>query len=111
MSDISLFIDDVKVSAIDDVNTSEATTKLQDELTIGLVQSIGKDHADLSYRELTKADLRYANLEGADLSDAVLFSTNLIGANLNGADLTDALWANTTCPDGSNSNNNPSCGF
>jgi len=35
-----------------------------------------------------------ANLTGADLT----------GAKLQGATLTGAVWSNTTCPDGTNSN-------
>jgi hypothetical protein len=49
---------------------------------------------------LTGADLSGANLSGFDLLD-----TNLTNANLNGADLSGVTWSNTTCPDGTNSNN------
>lgn len=65
---------------------------------------------------LAGADLSNANLSGANLSGASLAGANLTGANLSGADLTGALvaganltdvvWNNTTCPDGTNSNNN-----
>ena len=170
VSDVSLFIDDA--------NTSETSTTWQNELNIGLVQSVGKDHADLSRRnlmnavlnrvDLTNASLIDTNLNGASLTDANLTGANLISvflgaanltdanlfeanltgaylhdANLNGANLNNAnlfnaylpnanlsnanltgatydsattwptadSWDNTTCPDGTNSNNNPSCGF
>ena len=79
--------------------------------------------ADLSGTDLRGTNLKYANFSGAILYDADLspkptFSyygvpgealTDLTGANLSDADLTDAVglntvtWSNTTCPDGSNS--------
>jgi len=87
--------------------------------------------ADLSYANLHSADLRNArmsnvnltpgylfkanltdaDLTGADLRNAYLGGANLAGANLTGADLTaadltDVTWNNTTCPDGTNSNDN-----
>ena len=115
MSDISLFINDASIS--------DYSTKWQDELTIGLAQSIGKDHADLAFRRLMKADLLLASLNGADLfranlTDAILAGAQLNGANLSnanltgadlvGADLTNAIWFETTCPDGTiNSGQSP----
>jgi uncharacterized protein YjbI with pentapeptide repeats len=74
--------------------------------------------ADFSGADLTRANLRGANLAGASLAGATLTDANLDKANLTGADLTDAnltdmsvtglkiggaIWANTICPDGSNS--------
>ena len=50
---------------------------------------------------LYDADLIDANLYNADLTDAWLY-----GADLTGADLTDIYWNNTTCPDGTNSDDN-----
>ena len=41
---------------------------------------------------------------GIDLADCTLTST-LTGANLTGANLTGVTWSSTTCPDGTNSNN------
>jgi hypothetical protein len=49
---------------------------------------------------LTDADLANATLSNVQLSDA-----NMTGANLSGANLTGDYWGNTTCPDGTNSNN------
>jgi uncharacterized protein YjbI with pentapeptide repeats len=61
------------------------------------------------------ANLRRANLSGANLTDATfagaqLSHANFTGANLTGANMTDSarahvMWSNTTCPDGTNSNN------
>ena len=81
--------------------------------------------ANLTGADLAYTDLTYANLIGADLTDAVLFGArlggaDLLNANLIGADLTTATydstttwptakwWGNTTCPDGTNSDNIPS---
>ena len=85
-------------------------------------------NANLGDADLFDADLNGANLNGAYLGFSSLSGANLSGANLGGADLFDAslldatydpkttwptaeYWNNTTCPDGTNSNNNPSCGF
>ena len=47
-----------------------------------------------------------ANLTGADLSNANLSYANLYDAYLYDADLTGVNWYDTTCPDGTNSDNN-----
>ncbi|MDO8753651.1 MAG: pentapeptide repeat-containing protein, partial [Anaerolineales bacterium] len=61
---------------------------------------------DLSEADLSAADLFGTNLAGANLQGSLLYRTNLFGANLNGANLTAVTWNDTTCPDGSNSDNN-----
>ena len=71
---------------------------------------------DLSNANLTGADLTGAYLIGAYLSGADLSGANLTGAYLSGADLSGAdlrdteldgvNWYDTTCPDGTNSDNN-----
>ena len=68
-------------------------------------------YADLRYADLRYADLRYADLGGANLRYADLGGANLGGANLSGANLFDVHlgghnWYDTTCPDGSNSDEN-----
>ena len=78
--------------------------------------SINFQEANLKYANLSGAFLRSsnfssANLIGADLSDSELHESDmsyadLTGANLNNADLTGVYWKYTTCPDGTNSNNN-----
>ena len=60
---------------------------------------------NLSGLNFTNAQLAGANLSGANFNKA-----NLTGANLNGATVTNTnfnkvTWSNTTCPDGTNSNN------
>jgi uncharacterized protein YjbI with pentapeptide repeats len=56
------------------------------------------------------ANLTDADLEDADLVDTTLISDNFTDADLAGANLTGAAfdydtWSNTTCPDGTNSDN------
>jgi uncharacterized protein YjbI with pentapeptide repeats len=81
---------------------------------------------NLSDADLGQANLRNADLQGARLSGASLKGANLTGADLGGVDLTGAdlsqatlkgatglgtatltgvTWKQTTCPDGTTSNN------
>jgi uncharacterized protein YjbI with pentapeptide repeats len=66
--------------------------------------------ATLTSAELTDADLDGANLVDAtltrsELQDANLTDADLLGASLKRAGLTGVVWSDTTCPDGTNSNN------
>jgi hypothetical protein len=68
-------------------------------------------NAYLSGAELIGADLRYADLSNAYLSGAELIGADLRYADLSGADLSNAdlygvTWYSTTCPDGTNSDDN-----
>ena len=81
--------------------------------------------ANLIDANLSGADLTWAPMIGANLTDADLTGANLTGANLYRANLAGATsdstttwptaeyWDNTTCPDGTNSNDagNATCGF
>ena len=91
------------------------------------------DDANLTQASIYEANLTQASLNDADLTDADLYGSNLTDADLSGAKLTGVTltkvnlkgatynsdttwpaanaWDNTTCPDGSNSDSNPSCGF
>ncbi len=67
--------------------------------------------AVLNGANLEEVNLTEANLVGANLSGAVLRFTDFSGADLSGADVSDAditgaVWSNTTCPDGTNSDDN-----
>ena len=62
--------------------------------------------ANLGDADLIGANLSGANLEYADLTRAVLAFANMSGANLENAYLTGVYWNDTTCPDGTNSDNN-----
>ena len=64
-------------------------------------------NADLSNAEMSGADLSGANLYHADLRYSDLRYADLTGAELTGADLSSGIWWNsTTCPDGTNSDDN-----
>jgi streptogramin lyase len=69
------------------------------------MQDSNLNGAHLENAFLNGANLEGANLHGADLSGADLSRADLSGANLHGATLTGAKWSNTTCPDGTNSDN------
>ncbi len=88
-------------------------------LTGSLLQGANLSGSDLAKATLTGASLTGANLTGVSLNDASLGTVDLDwsdlggadftgaylgGAQLQGADLAGAIWSNTTCPDGTNSN-------
>jgi uncharacterized protein YjbI with pentapeptide repeats len=54
---------------------------------------------------LTDDNLQNADLAGVDLANADLTGAILTGADLAGANLAGVLWSDTTCPDGTNSDN------
>jgi outer membrane protein assembly factor BamB len=62
-------------------------------------------NANLSAANATGANLSGAYLAGADLSSANLTQANLRGAILTEANIAGAKWLQTTCPDGTLSNN------
>ena len=62
-------------------------------------------NANLFGAVLVGADLSNADLSGADMGYTDLTNTNLTNANLSGVLLDSVIWWNTTCPDGTNSNN------
>jgi hypothetical protein len=62
------------------------------------LQNAPLSHADLSYAVLTSAKLNNADLSGANLTGATLTKAVLTGAKLAGVQ-----WRSTTCPDGTNS--------
>ncbi len=74
--------------------------------------------ADLKFARLNRANLTGANLKATNLEkttfrDANLTNTNLLGAYFSESDIADAssnffkaIWSNTTCPDGTNSDDN-----
>lgn len=69
------------------------------------------ESANFSNANFTNANLRsfnalYANLSGANLSGADVYFASFFGANMTNTNLTNVIWESTTCPDGTNSNNN-----
>jgi CSLREA domain-containing protein len=61
---------------------------------------------NLSGKLLRGCDLAGSTLVGADLTSADLTDASLRYANLSASVLTGVVWANTTCPDGTNSDAN-----
>lgn len=61
--------------------------------------------ADLRGANLEKVDLSGASLREANLSGMTLRKVNFDGTNLEGAKIDKTVWENTTCPDGTNSDN------
>jgi uncharacterized protein YjbI with pentapeptide repeats len=74
-------------------------------LAYDILTSVDLSGADLNEAELLGADLTDANFTGSALSFSYMANANLTGATLTGATLLDIFWSNTTCPDGTNSNN------
>jgi uncharacterized protein YjbI with pentapeptide repeats len=64
------------------------------------------NRASLASACLQGANLAGANLNRADLSGADLTNANFNGANLRSAVLNGVIWLHTTCPDGTNSDDN-----
>lgn len=80
------------------------------DLYAGQLKGANLGGANLTGADLSNADLTNATLYGANLTGASLANTTLTGADLTGADLADSnligtTWSNTTCPDGSKSDN------
>lgn len=61
------------------------------------------DNPSLRNADLVGANLDGANLDGMDLSGVDLTRASLRGASLDGATLDGVVWASTTCPDGTSS--------
>lgn len=75
-----------------------------------LLSASGLAYGNLTGVSLANANLTYVSLGGSNLTDANLTGANLTnaslgGANVTGASLTGVVWDDTTCPDGTNSNN------
>ncbi len=78
--------------------------RLGGNLTGADLRDANLTNSDLAFANLTRANLTGANLTGTNLTGANLTGANLRGANLTGANVSKARWSNTTCPDGTNSN-------
>lgn len=69
------------------------------------------ERVKMNFANLTNAYMRSADLRRADLRHAILTGADVTGANLTGADLhhshlSGVIWKNTTCPDGTKSDDN-----
>jgi uncharacterized protein YjbI with pentapeptide repeats len=66
----------------------------------------GFDGSDLSNADFSNADLSLVSFNQTNLTNANFTNTNLDQAtNMETATVTGVIWNNTTCPDGTNSNN------
>ena len=66
---------------------------------------------DFSHTSFNYVNIIDTNLQGVDFRSASLRNVDFVDSDLNGADLTDishlgVTWANTICPDGTNSDDN-----
>jgi hypothetical protein len=102
-------------------STSATTTQVATPASCTSLAGCDLSGLNLTGAQLAGADLSGANLNGATLSGADLAGADLAGANFNKADLAGAdlngatvtgttnfnkvTWSDTTCPDGTNSNN------
>ena len=107
MSNLSIqqnLVDEWIVRAINNdfsnVNLTDANLSYAN-LNGAILRFADLSNANLTYANLGGADLRFADLSDADLSDAYLY-----GADLSDVDLTGVYWYGTTCPDGTNSDDN-----
>ena len=107
MSNLSIqqnLVDEWIVRAINNdfsnVNLTDANLSYAN-LNGAILRFADLSNADLTYANLGGADLRFADLSDADLSDAYLY-----GSDLSNVDLTGVYWYGTTCPDGTNSDDN-----
>ena len=127
MTDISLFIDDATpgvpscfpncsgagLSGLDMSGQRLVTNFAQADFSPEGTTKTNLTKANLTKANLTRADLNGANLARANLDDAYLGAANLASATWDSKTSwpTSEYWNNTTCPDGTSSNNNPACGF
>ncbi len=98
------------LEGISAVNLTGCPSKLYDGYICTMGAILGPQarlyHANLSGADLSGVDLSRAMLVGADLSDANLADANFEGAFPLDANFEGAVWSNTTCPDGTNSDDN-----
>jgi uncharacterized protein YjbI with pentapeptide repeats len=96
--------------AEDDGLFSSPTNLTDVDLKLADLQGANLNGATLTGARLTSAQMEGANLTSAGLDNATLTHANLTNADmdlaaLTGARLRGVTWSNTTCPDGTNSDN------
>lgn len=74
------------------------------DLSNAVLYDASLDGANLSGVNFTNANLSQSGLNNANLSNANLENANLLDASTDGTNWDGVKWNNTTCPDGSNSN-------
>ena len=124
LDEVTLFIDDATLGASSPDSWVEGAIKSliknppwkggEWELVGANLSNVDLSGANLSNADLKDADLTSADLSGANLSNAFLSSANLSSATYDSATIwptAEYKWGDTICPDGTNGDNNPSCGF
>jgi uncharacterized protein YjbI with pentapeptide repeats len=77
------------------------------ELTGTVLSATNLSNANFTGANLSGTSVNLANFLNTNLTNANLTSADLFGAtNMDTATLTGVTWSNTTCPDGTNSDNN-----
>jgi uncharacterized protein YjbI with pentapeptide repeats len=109
LTDANLSGDNAKGASFDGANLTGAN------LTGGNFQDVNFTSANLTNADLQGDNLKGSNMTGANLSGSNMSSgnfqdinftnANLTRANLSGSNIKGTTWSNTTCPDGTNSNN------
>ena len=95
---------DLQSASLKGVNLQSASLQ-QANLGSANLSGANLQKVNLSGANLNGANLSGTNLQKVDLNSANLSGANLKGANLQGAMITGVIWASTTCPDGTNSDN------
>lgn len=73
----------------------------------GTIAEFSSYSGDLTGVNFSNADLKFASFDNVSGSQTNFTNTNLNQAHFNGTvNLTNTIWSNTTCPDGTNSDNN-----
>jgi Pentapeptide repeats (8 copies) len=127
LADCNLTGDDLESAPLDGANLTNSNlyeANLENAQLYGAnlvnagLNTVDLSNAILFQADLQSDDLRYSNLTnvrlmGANMIGVFLASTNLTDAVLTGANMTfahldGAIWSNTTCPDGTNSDNDGS---
>jgi uncharacterized protein YjbI with pentapeptide repeats len=108
LSDAQLRNADMRQADLETANLTDADATNAD-LSTARLSAAKLVSAQLSTADISSANISLADLTGADLMNANLTTSNLSNASLRNANLTGAvldevIWDNTTCPDGSSSN-------
>ena len=101
-----MFIDDATLGA-------SSSDSWVEKVVISMLKIPQWSNLDLVGTDLTDANLGSAKLNNANLTGAFLDSASLTNATYDSATIwpTAENWIDTTCPDGSNSEKIPKCGF
>jgi uncharacterized protein YjbI with pentapeptide repeats len=82
---------------------------LSGDLSDGWLKSANLSASDLMFANFTRGNFEGANFNGATISGVNFTNADLLGAKNMGTVvwLVPSIWSNTTCPDATNSDDNP----